>query len=85
MAVIGQPTGEIMQGVLTILPGRESDLLKATKLAARMKGDGLIADWQEVVGASGLNVILKLDSSPRRRRTIVDEFLAIGYDVPDAR
>jgi len=79
-----QLTLEHTEGVLTVRLGRETTLLKANELAARMKRNGLIADWQQLVVAKSLNIILKLDTSPRRRKTIVDEFTAAGYEVSDA-
>ena len=74
-----------MQTVLTVLPGREPDLLKARELAALLKRRGLIADWQQLVDEKDLKIILKLDTSSRRRSAIADEFVQVGYEVLDDR
>jgi hypothetical protein len=72
-----------MQTVLTVLPAKELDLVKARELASRLKRRGLIADWQPLVEAKGIKIILKLDTSPRRRSAITDEFVQVGYEVHD--
>jgi hypothetical protein len=72
-----------MQTVLTVLPAKELDLVKARELASRLKRRGLIADWQPLVEAKGIKIILKLDTSPRRRSAIADEFVQVGYEVHD--
>jgi hypothetical protein len=74
-----------MQTFLTVLPGKEPDLLKAREVAARLKRRGLIADWQQLVEAKGLKIILKLDTSSLRRTAIADEFVQVGYEVHDDR
>ena len=82
------PTGQHrnpMHTVLTVLPGREPDLLKARELAAVLKRRGLIADWQQLFEAKDLKIILKLDTSSRRRIAIAGEFIQMGYEVLDDR
>jgi hypothetical protein len=74
-----------MQGALTVIPGRETELSKAAELTVQMKAKGRIADWQPAVSPRGLSIILKLDTSAQRRRAIIDEFEALGYDVVDER
>lgn len=74
-----------MQTVLTVLPGREPDLLKARELAALLKRRGLISDWLQLVEAKDLKIILKLDTSSLRRTAIADEFVQVGYEVLNDR
>ncbi len=74
-----------MQGVLSVILSEESDPTKATRLAAKMKAECRIADWSAKLSPARLAIILKLDTSDLRRKAIIAEFNALGYEVTNER
>ncbi len=69
------------QAVLTVVPGKETDMLNAAQLAAQLKEEGRIYDWRVAGSPRGISVILKTDTSSAERLEIAGEFKALGYNV----
>lgn len=67
-----------MQGVLTVIPDRETELSKAVELALQMKAKARIADWKPAASLTGLSIILTLDTGAQRRKAVVREFETMG-------
>jgi len=74
-----------MQGVLSVILNEQSDPMKAARLAAKMKAECRIADWSSKLSPACLAIILKLDTSDLRRKSIVAEFNALGCEVIEQR
>ena len=69
------------QAVLTVVPGKQSDLLDAAYLASVLKDEGRIYDWRPAIPSRGISVILKSTTSPQERLEIAKEFKDLGYNV----
>lgn len=68
-----------MEAVLTIIPGKETDLGGAVELGAEMTAAGRIVDCRPAVSGGGLSVILKDGTSGAERIAIANAFKALGY------
>jgi hypothetical protein len=70
-----------MQGVLSVILSEEGDPMRAARLAAKMKAEFRIADWNPKLSPPRLAIILKLDTSDLGRKMIIAEFNALGCEV----
>ncbi len=69
------------QAILTVVPGKQTDLLDAGALGQQMKDQGRIFDSRPAGSPGGLSIILNPDTSSDERIAIADEFIALGYQV----
>lgn len=69
------------QAVLTVVPGKQPDMLDAAQLASVLKDEGRIYDWRIAGAPRGISVILKSNTSSKERLEIAGEFKALGYNV----
>ena len=69
------------QAVLTVVPGKQSDMLDAAYLASVLKDEGRIYDWRPAIPPRGISVILKSTTSSKERLEIAKEFKDLGYNV----
>ena len=70
-----------MQGVLSVILSEGSDPMKAARLAAKMKAEFRIADWNAKLSPQRLAIILKLDTSDLLRKKIIAEFNDLRCEV----
>jgi hypothetical protein len=69
------------QAVLTVVPGRQIDMLDAAGLATQLKDEGRIYDWRVAGSPRGISVILNTNTTSAERLEIAGEFKALGYNV----
>ena len=69
------------QAVLTVVPGKQHDMLDAAYLAGVLKDEGRIFDWRLAISPRGISVTLKSTTSSSDRLEIAKEFKDLGYNV----